>query len=157
MLLESDGEVVDPETGEVTNPFADVLATLKDGIENKVEGCCKVLKQLDADMAMLKEEQDRLAKRRKSIERNKEGLREYVRENLQQADMKKVKTPMFTVSLSAAKKRVVILDEDLIPAEFRAEAKTPPPDKAAIKAALEAGTKVPGASLGMGDPTLTVR
>jgi len=156
-LAELDEEVIDPETGEVTRPFEAALAELEDAIEHKVDGCAKVLKQLEADEEMLKAEEARLYARRKSAEARHKRLKDYVRENLKIAGKDKVKTLMFTVYLSAAKQKVDVFDESLIPDDLRAEAKKPPPDKKAIEQAIKGGRDVQGARLVMGEQPLTVR
>jgi hypothetical protein len=146
----------DPETGEV-DPFAAELKALEGDINTKIDGCARVCKQLDADMAMLKVEEARLSMRRKSIERNKKRLRTYMSACMQLAKIDSLKTLMFTVSLAAAKDKVLITDEKALPKEFLAEAKPPPPDKKAIMVALSKGQEVPGAELEEADRVLTIR
>jgi hypothetical protein len=156
-LLESSSDYIDEETGEVQSEFSAALDSIGGAIDDKVEGCVKVIRHLDADMEMLRAEEVRLAKRRKSIEGSKDRLRKYVRENMQLAQRDKIKTALFTIFLSAAKQKVVIDDEDAVPNEYRAEAKRPPPDKAALLAALVSGKVVAGAHAELGEQTLTIK
>lgn len=67
----------------------------------------------------------------------------------------KWKHPEFTVSVSPGRAGVVITDEAALPEEFLRV--TTSPDKAKIKAALEMGQVVLGATLQNTMPTLTVR
>ena len=156
-LLNNSRDYVDEETGEVDAEFDAALNAIGGAIDDKVEGCAKVIRHLDADMEALRAEEVRIAKRRKSIEGNKERLRKYVRESMQFAQRDKIKTPLFTVYLSAAKERVIIDNEDAVPDDYRAEAKRPPPDKTAIMAAHGRGEAVPGAHIELGDQTLVIK
>jgi len=147
-------EVSDSETGE---GFQAVLDTLSDAIDTKLEGCAKVVRNLQGDIAVLKEEEARLAGRRQSVENNITRLKTYMRENMTAADKQKIKTALFTIYIIKGKEKVQIDDETLISSEYRAEPSPPPPDRKAILAALKAGTKVPGAKIVIGDPSLGIR
>lgn len=65
----------------------------------------------------------------------------------------KIKHPLGTISRLAARPSVEITDERDVPRQLCRFA----PDKAAIKAAIEAGEVVPGAALTMGKPGVSVR
>jgi hypothetical protein len=65
----------------------------------------------------------------------------------------KIKHPLGTVSRLAPSKSVEITDERAVPSQLCRQV----PDKAAIKAALEAGETVPGAVLSLGKPGISVR
>jgi hypothetical protein len=70
--------------------------------------------------------------------------------------MKKLEQPDFTASLRAVPPGLVVGDESLIPADYW----KPQPaklDKRGLLTALNAGTSVPGVSLGNGGTTLSVR
>lgn len=147
-------EMADSESGE---EFLAVLETLGDAIDTKVETCAKVVANLKADAAALKEEEARLAARRKSVDGNIDRLKAYMKENMTAADKQKIKTALFTIYITAGRPTVEVIDEEAIPTEYRAEAKTPPPDKKAILDALKAGKDVAGTRLGTTEPSLTIR
>lgn len=123
--------------------FNDTLEAI--GTEEKVEGYCHVIKELQSDFEKYKAEVDRLSARMKTtkngIERMKESLLMYLRATGQD----KVKAGTFAVSIGKSK-ATNILDETLIPTEY----KTPQPDKidkTAIKKAIEDGVEVAGAEI----------
>jgi predicted transcriptional regulator len=147
-------EMADSESGE---EFLAILETLSDAIDTKVETCAKVVKNLQADAAALKEEEARLSARRKSVEGNIDRLKAYMKENMTAADKQKIKTALFTIYITAGRPTVVVDNEEVIPSEYRAEVKTPPPDKKGILEALKAGKQVPGVTLGVTEPSLTIR
>lgn len=131
-----------------------VFDSIEGALEAKVEGCAKVLKQLQADADVIREEEVRLAARRKSIENNRERLRGYIRDNMKLAGEAKIKTPLFTIWLAGGKDKLVV-DEDVVPKEYQVA--TWSPDKKAIRAALERGEVIEGARLEPGEDVLNVR
>ncbi|HEM3586788.1 TPA: siphovirus Gp157 family protein [Streptococcus suis] len=112
--------------------------------EEKVENTVKVIKNKEADVDQLKEEIDRLTKRKKSIENDITRLKTGLQGAFEITGHEKVKTLLFTVSLANNQPSVVV-DEDLLPKKYFIQ--TLKPDKTAIKESLKAGKKVRGAVL----------
>ncbi|WP_099809902.1 siphovirus Gp157 family protein [Streptococcus suis] len=112
--------------------------------EEKVENTVKVIKNKEADVDQLKEEIDRLTKRKKSIENDITRLKTGLQGAFEITGHEKVKTLLFTVSLANNQPSVVV-DEDLLPKKYFIQ--TLKPDKTAIKELLKAGKKVNGAVL----------
>lgn len=112
--------------------------------EEKVENTVKVIKNKEADVDQLKEEIDRLTKRKKSIENDITRLKTGLQGAFEVTGHEKVKTLLFTVSLANNQPSVVV-DEDLLPKKYFIQ--TLKPDKTAIKELLKAGKKVKGAVL----------
>lgn len=152
---------VDWETGEVNEDnvpgFAAILAGLEGELKDKLDGCAKMVKMMDADMAALKVEETRLSKRRKSIDGNKKHLKGYMRGCLDTAGLTNVKTRLFTIYTTSPQDKLDITDEEAIPKEYRKEAVEPPPDNALIKQALQDEKIVEGARLIKGDAPLVIR
>ncbi len=112
--------------------------------EEKVENTVKVIKNKEAEANLLKEEIDRLTKRKKSLEGDITYLKIGLQAAFEVTGYDKVKTLLFTVSLANNQPSVVV-DEDLLPKKYFVQ--TLKPDKAAIKELLKAGKKVKGATL----------
>ncbi len=90
------------------------------------------------------------------IEARVEKKRATITAVMDKADIKKLEQPDFTASLRAMPPGLVVADEALIPADYW----KPQPaklDKRGLLVALNAGTNVPGAGLGNGGTTLSVR
>ena len=131
------GEIIDEQT------FKDTLEAI--GTEDKIEGYCQVIKNLQADLDMFKAEADRIADRMKPIKNNIDRMKESLLAFLKASGQDKVKAGTFAVSIGTSK-AINILDEALIPTEY----KTPQPDKidkTAIKKAIESGLTVAGAEI----------
>ena len=62
-------------------------------------------------------------------------------------DIKKVETPIGTISLKSNPPATDIFDESILPKKFLKEKVTYTPSKTDIKKALQAGEEVPGARL----------
>lgn len=122
------------------------LSNINEEIENKSDNIGKVLQTLDADIQALKNEEKRLATRRKSLEKNKESLKEYLSNSLKIQDVKKLKTNLFTFYFKKNPTSVSIKDGVEIPKEYLIE-QEPKVDKRAIKKDLEDGKVIDGVEL----------
>ena len=114
-------------------------------VDGKMENICKVMKNLEAQSAAYKAEEDRMAVRRKTLENGIKRLKESMMTYMVMADTKKVEAGLFKVSLGTSKS-VSIWDETMLPEEYL----IPQPakvDRAAISKALKAGEDVTGAEL----------
>lgn len=147
-LLEEDGVVPD-------DSMRAVLDTIEDGVETKVENCMVMAKEWEAEAEALKEEEGRLAKRRKALENRADRLRGYVKDSLIVAGLQKLKTRLFSFTINKAKPSVVVDNIELVPELFLRVKKEP--EKAAIKTYLEEGGNIPGVHLDPGKPSMTVR
>ena len=130
-------EIIDEQT------FNDTLEAI--GVDEKIEGYCQVIKNLQADLEMFKAESDRIAERMKPIKNNIDRMKDSLLTFLKASGQDKVKAGTFAVGIGTSK-ATNIVDESLIPAEF----KTPQPDKidkTAIKKAIESGLNVAGAEI----------
>lgn len=133
-------EELDPET------FRDTLESIQESIEDKVENTAKVIKSIEADVQAIKEEEKRLAERRRVLETKVIKIKEYLQNELEKAGIDKVKRPLITVSIQNNPPKVEIVDEKSLPFEFM----IPQPakvDKKAILEKLKNGEHVPGATL----------
>jgi len=125
--------------------FQDALDNLTDEINTKAESIAAVLKQMEADVKMLKDEETRLKNRRIAIENNHKRLKEYLKNELEVMEIDKVKTPKFTITVRNNPVKVVIKDEDLIPVDYKVPKYSI--DKKTLKEALLNGEEIKGAEL----------
>ena len=115
------------------------------GAGEKVEGYCKVIKQLQSDVDMYKGEIERLTARKKTAENGIDRMKNALLAFLQLSGQDKVKAGTFTVS-TANTQAVQITDEKAIPCIYLVE-QPPKIDKIGIKNALKAGEEISGAEL----------
>jgi hypothetical protein len=124
--------------------ITDELSLKAQGIEYVARGTLAHHDAIDAEIARLqalKAKRDRLA----------QGLRDYLKENMERAGIEKIECPMFSISIRKNPPAVEVLDTSALPAAYwRTPEPRPPvaaPDKTSIKAALAKGEEVPGARL----------
>lgn len=129
--------------------LADTLEGMSGELEVKAQNVIMFTRNLESTAAAIKEAEAQMAARRKALENRAAGLRRYVLENMQFAGVQKIECPWFTLSVRDNPAAVEIFEPGLIPAEYMTQPAPPPPapNKTAIKAAINAGTEVPGAKL----------
>lgn len=118
----------------------DAFANLTDDLKDKFENCCKYIKNLDSDIAGLKEEEKRIKAKRQALENGKERLKALMLRAQKVSGEKKLQCGTFTTTLQANPERVV-MDEPLIeniPEEYL-KYKEPEIDKTKLKEHLKAG------------------
>ena len=97
------------------------------------------------------------AARTKRFEDRARATRRAMLDLMDATGLKKLERPAATISRRAGSLRVEIEDGADVPSQLCTVKTTTAPDKAAIKAQIEAGVEVPGCSLVRGDDSVTVR
>lgn len=140
-------EIIDPETGEImdVNGF-DQLKELELARDVKIENTGLFIKNLDADVAALKEEEKRLAERRKAKENKLNWTKRFLDEFLKSEGEMKFETARVKLSFRKSES-VNIFEEMILPNEYVIEKTEYIPDKTAIKKAIKDGKSVEGAEL----------
>lgn len=145
-------ELTVPATGEVVtqDEFLRRLYALEGDIERKVDGCAAVVKELLANAAVLKEEEARLAARRKSHERRADEVKSYLGEQMAAVGREKVKTLRYTVYFGAEGEDLFIDDASAVPDAFLRPFVPPTREELLNRVALRTELRkneVPGARL----------
>ena len=119
--------------------------------EEKAVNVAAFIRNIEATADAIKAAEKQQAERRKALENRAAGLREYLLYCMKSTNIAKVENPLFKLAIRKNPASVIIDGE--VPAEFMKlpEPPAPVPDKAAIKAAIEAGQTVPGAHLAQGE------
>lgn len=98
--------------------LGDTLESLGEAIEVKVENIAKLIRTLEVQNDVIREEEKRLYERRRSVEAKIVSMKLYVERELRACGLEKVKGQLFTVSLQRNAPSVEIVDESLIPEQF---------------------------------------
>ena len=132
----------------------DTLSGMEEEFEGKAESIGAYIKQLTAEAAALKEEEDSLQKRRKAKEAKVRWLKQYLLESMQTIGRKTIDRPMALLSIRTNAESVQIADENEFITRCQLSGhddylryKRPEIDKAVVKAALQSGQKIEGAAL----------
>lgn len=138
-----------------------ILAELDDTrgeLRDKVDNICRLLRNLKANAEALDVEATRLQKRRTALDNSISKLREWVRSSMDVMGVDKIKTAHNTITLAEGKQSVVVLDKNVVPAEYKTTTVTTSINKRDIMAAYKAtGEILPGVDIVPGQRVLTIR
>lgn len=132
----------DPETDAET--LTDTLEALGGEIEDKAESYAKVIRQLEAEMAGIKAEEERLADRRKAMDGNITRMKEMLQQAMTDTGKTKFKTALFSFGIRKSPASVVLdAPVSLIPQAYLIP-QEPKVDKKALSAAIKSGEDLSG-------------
>lgn len=138
----------DPDTEPEV--FADTLEALEGELEAKADGYAMVLRQMKADSETCREEERRLAARRKSIDGRMEKMKESLMDMMRLTGKPKFRTERFSYSIAKNPPSLALdVPVEELPEEFRIP-QPDKPDSAAIAERLKAGEVLPFAHLEQG-------
>lgn len=124
---------------------------IEDEFNLKAQGILHIASEAEKYTPMIDMEIERLQALKASRAKLAQGLRDYLRVNMERSGIQKITCPLFSISIKQNPPAVEILDSFSLPTEYwRTPEPKPPvavPDKAAIKKALQAGIDVTGARL----------
>jgi len=141
-------EVIDIETGEVLddNGFEE-LKSLEAERDLKLENIGLFIKNLDADVLAIKEEEKKLAERRKVKENKVKSVKQFLSDYLQIENLKKFETAKIKLSFRKSESVNVTVAAEKLPSVYYKEKTEYTADKNEIKKALKAGVEISGAEL----------
>ena len=100
----------------------DTLESVEYEIEDKADGCAKIIKALEADVEGIKKENDRLTSRKKTYENRIKQLKENLEMCMKATGKKKFTTDLFSFNIQkngGKRKLIVDVDVENIPEEYR--------------------------------------
>ena len=145
-----DDMLIDEETGELVS-VAQALDALRMEREAKLENVACWVKNLYAEVEAIREEENRLFKRRKAAETKAANLKSWLLAAMTREDgtTDKLKTGRVMVSVKRNPPSTVV-DDALLPSTYKVAKITYQANKEMIKRELLAGGEVPGAHLEYG-------
>lgn len=136
------------EQGEISPDLEKRLDEVNLALTEKATGLRKWLAMIESETNGLDSEIKRLERMKKTQENLIGRLKEYIKKNMEIADLKKIQTPIGTFTIQANPPSVEIVVEEMVPDQFKV---TIPEhkeiDKKIIAEALKSGYDVPGAKL----------
>lgn len=125
----------------------DTMQAIGGEFEEKGKALATVVLHMDTDVEALDREIERLNDRKRAIKARQDSMKEYLRENMEAAGIKKISCPLFSITCVEGREIAVIDDEKKLPDELVKVKVETSPDKNAIARALKDGKDVPGAHL----------
>jgi hypothetical protein len=105
------------------------------------------LLQMEGEAELIRRAEERMARRRKALERRAAGLRGYLRDQMERVEVTEIRSPEFVIRVKPNPPRVVIDSEAVLPECFKHAETVVHIDKIAIRDALQAGAAIAGAHL----------
>jgi hypothetical protein len=134
----------DPDNAELEAQ----LVLIDQMLIEKTESYCSVIRSLEAMASARKVEADRLRDRAQAAQRQADWLKQRLMVHMKTAGRDRVEMSRFTLSIRQNPVSCVVLEELMVPAEFKRTVVTTTVDKNAIKAWVkETGEVVPGIEL----------
>ncbi len=122
------------EEEEITDEvLKDTLESLQYDLEDKADQYAKIIKELEGQAKVIDDEKQRLDEKKRTITNNITRMKTALKDAMKVADKRKIKTDLFTFSVSKTSNRSVeIIGE--VPKEYLKE---PEPNTLAIKELLK--------------------
>jgi chromosome segregation ATPase len=155
LIMEHGGDCEHPD---VQAALASLEGDLEVQLQEKVEGYCKVIREMEADADKFKREMERLGDRKRAIENATKQMKQRLRERLEAIGQTKVKAGTFAVSVRPAGGKPgvdVMLPPALLPERFQ-RVKVEP-DIEVIREAINLGEPIDFAVIRERGMTLSIR
>lgn len=123
------------------------LDALQDELAVKADRVAHVLRGLDADDDAMTAEIKRMTARRDAVRRNSEKLHAYILQCMEGAGVLKLKSATLSLTVGDSPERVEVVDESLVPSEFKKPAETVVRKAEILKAWRDHGEVVPGVEI----------
>lgn len=149
-----DAITIDEETGEIIIP--EEFANFQQESETAILDTARYIKELNSEIFAIKEECDRLTKRKRAIEKRVDYFKAVSLDALQRLQEKKVSDPTITVSVRKNAEKVVIDEGTELPDEYLLPPKPREPDKKKLKFDINEGVLIPGVYL-VRESSLSIR
>ncbi|WP_142414417.1 siphovirus Gp157 family protein [Hathewaya massiliensis] len=122
------------------------LDEVGEAIEEKAENIAKLIKTNEVYINGFKEEEKRIAEKRKAMEAKNKGLKTYLENCMREVNKLKFKGKLFSFNIQNNAPSVKYVDETKIPKDYYVE-QDPVLDRKALLEALKAGKEIEGVEL----------
>jgi len=136
---------------------ADTFEGMEHELNDKISDYCHVLNSMNADLTTIKNEIDRLKTLQGEKQNQTKRIKQTLIAGLSGIEKTSFDTGLFKGHIRKGSQSVNVLNAGEIPAEYIETKVTESPDKTAIRNALKAGEKVPGAELITGDSSIVIK
>ena len=114
--------------------------------EQKAEGYAHIIKNLEADVAMYKAEEESFKAKKQAAQKKLDYVKDNIMTAMNVTGQTEVKSGAMTLKVQKNRESVQV-DEDLLPKKYFAKKIELKPDKKTLKELLKAGKKIKGAEL----------
>jgi hypothetical protein len=127
--------------------IADTLEGASGDIENKAWNTAALILQFEGEASIIKEAEQRMSARRKSLEKRVQWMRDYVLVQLIRTGIGEIDSPEFVIRVQDNPPKVILDDEEAVPNAYKLTETVTTIRKAEIRKLLLDGQSVAGAHL----------
>lgn len=138
------------DDGAENEEFTKALEQINDNLETKALSMARLVKSIDSNVIVLKEEEKRLGTRRKALENKVDNIKEYLQFELEKTGIDNIKDDLFSIRLQNNPPSVKFTDENLIPGKYKQIETIIKIPKKAILDDLKAGVEIAGVKMVQG-------
>jgi len=120
----------------------DTLDGLKDALELKSTNVAKYVQNLYASATAIDNAMKQMVERKKALENKADRIKKYLKDNMEASGIHRIECPEFVIKIANNPPKVILGDEDLIPAKFKKKVVTTTIDKSDNKKILSSGKDV---------------
>lgn len=135
----------------------DTMGMIEAEFNDKALAVSHIILNMDADVYGLDQEIERLQERKRAITNRQKSIKDYLRENMEAAGIKKITCPLFTITLAVGREIVVVDDHLKLPDDLVFVKTDISPDKSAIAAAIKEGREVEGAHIERSQSSIRIK
>lgn len=150
-------ESIDAEDESAALAIMDTMQAIQGEFDEKAKAVASVILNMDSDADAIDAEIARLTARKKAIASRQEGIRSYLRDNMESCGITKISHPLFTITLAQGREVVVIDNPSLIPDDLMHVKTELRPEKAEIMKRIKEGVEVPGAHVERSRPSIRIK
>lgn len=103
----------------------------------KADSIVMLRRNIESDVTAIDTEIERLSELKRIKSNSVSQITDYLRRNMQAANITSIKRPLFTITLAMGKEKVIVDNEDAVPDELTSVKSSVTPDKTAIAAKLK--------------------
>ncbi len=129
--------LADTDDEALIQAIQDTMDGIQGEFEIKAENIVMLRRNIEGDIDAIDKEVDRLNELKRVKKNGVIKITDYLRRNMEAANIKSIKRPLFTISLAMAPEKVIVDNEDGLPDELTVVATSINPDKKAIAAKLK--------------------
>lgn len=127
-------------------------------LQQKSQNIIGYFRNIELTIGAMKEEESRIATRRKSLENRLSKFKQYVKECMESNNIKKIETGLGTLSIAKSPISVEIVNEDEVPSEYKTEVVTVKIDKNKIKENFKETGEIPtGININSNNTSLRIK
>jgi Siphovirus Gp157 len=129
--------MLDTDDESFKQALQDTIGALQGEFEVKVDSIVMLRRNIESDIPAIDVEVDRLNELKRLKKHKIEVLNEMLRRNMEAANIKSIKRPLFTITLALAPEKVIVDNEKAVPDEFVSVSTVIAPDKKTIATCLK--------------------